>query len=227
MTNDDELQEKWAEHDRKLDALIWLNRRILGAATRDRARPLLKRLAVLLGFESIVQLAVIVALGSFLGSHIREPRFALPAAVLHLFAIASLATMVRHMILALRIDFGGPVAKIQREIEALRVMRIRFVLATLFAGPLLWMPLLVVVLRGVFGLDAYALFGVPWIAANLAFGIAFAAAALWAWKRFGDRPSRSPILQPILRGLAGYNLGRAIRFLTEISDFTDETDLEA
>jgi hypothetical protein len=208
MTDRNDLQEKWAEHDRKLDTLIRLNRRILGAATRDRARPPLKRLAVLLGFESIVQLVVIVALGSFIGSHIREPRFALPGAVLHVFAIASLAAMVRQMILAHRIDFGGPVAEIQREIEALRVIRIRFVLATLFAGPLLWMPLLVVVLRSILGLDAYALFGAPWIAANLAFGVAFAAVALWAWKRFGDRASRSPILQPILRGLAGYNHGR-------------------
>jgi hypothetical protein len=226
MTDRNDLQEKWAEHDRKLDTLIRLNRRILDAATRDRARPPLKRLAVLLGFESLVQLGVIVALGSFLATHIREPRFALPAAVLHVFAIASFAAMIRHIFLALRIDFGGPVAEIQREIEALRVMRIRFILATLFAGPLLWMPLLVVVLRSVLGLDAYALFGAPWIAANLASGIAFAAAALWAWKRFGDRASRSPILQPIMRGLAGYNLGRATRFLAEISDFTDEAHSE-
>ena len=62
----DELKQKWAVHDRKLDALLRLNRRLLTASTMNRARSALQRLAISLALESAVWFALIVALGIFI-----------------------------------------------------------------------------------------------------------------------------------------------------------------
>ena len=83
----DELKQKWAEHDRKLEVNIRLTRQLLSATKMNRARSALQRLAVFLALESVIALAVIIVLGSFIGDHIAMVRFAVPAAPLDLFEL--------------------------------------------------------------------------------------------------------------------------------------------
>ena len=83
----DELKEKWAEHDRKLDESIRLNRRLLRDSYTRRARFALWRLAAMLAAGSILTLVVIVSLGRFIAQNWSMPKFAWPAIVLDLAAI--------------------------------------------------------------------------------------------------------------------------------------------
>src|ERR1700686_3902809 len=99
----DELMQKWAEHDRKLEVNILLARQLLNATKMNRARSALQRLAVFLALESVIALAVIVVLGSFIGEHIAMVRFAVPAAALDLFEIATLIVLIQQVWLVLYI----------------------------------------------------------------------------------------------------------------------------
>ena len=112
------LKEKWADYDRKLDDVIRLNRRILTATTMNRARSSLQRVAMLLAVESVIWFVIIVALGSFMSGHISLPQFALPAALLDMYAIANLIFLIRQIAAALGIDYGMPVSVIQSRLEA-------------------------------------------------------------------------------------------------------------
>lgn len=220
----DELREKWAEHDRKLDLSIRLNLRLLLSANMNRLRSPLRRFAFLVGLGAIPGLLALVIVGRFISEHWAEPRFALPAIVLHVWMIASVAASIRQMVMALQIDYDKPVAVIQKQIESLRALRIRITKWALLTGQLvLWIPGLIVVFKGFWDVDAYQVFGAAFLVANVAFGLAIIPLAIWASRKFGDRMDRSPIIQRLMRDLAGYNLNAATSFLATLSEFENET----
>jgi hypothetical protein len=218
----DELKQQWIEHDRKLETNLRLTRSLLNASKLNRTRSALHRMAFFLALESAIALAVIVALGSFIGDHITMPRFLIPAAVLDIFEIGMLIALVQQIGLALQIDYDKPVVTIQTDLERLRVLSIRGVLWTLIAAPLLWTPLLIVGLKAFLGLDAYQLFGSAYLLANLAIGVAVIGLAVWISKTFGSRMKGSPRIQALMGTIAGHNLNAATRFLASLSEFEKE-----
>ena len=222
MLDLDEMKKQWAEHDRKLDESIRLNRQLLSTTNLKGARSAMQRMAAFLGLEAAVQLAVVVALGSFIYEHIAMVRFALPAAALDVFAIAILIAMIRQIAVGLQIDYDKPIAVIQKQLEDLRVLRIRYIQGIFLAATLAWTPLMIVTLKGFWGLDAYRLFGTAFLVSNLLVGLAIIPLALWLSKRFSDRMGRSPFIQRLMKDLAGYNLNAAAGFLTTLSQFEDE-----
>jgi hypothetical protein len=223
MLDLDEMKKQWAEHDRKLDESIRLNRQLLSTTNLNGARSAMQRMAAFLGLEAAVQLAVVVALGSFIYEHIAMMRFALPAAALDVFAISILIAMIRQIALGLQIDYDKPIAVIQKQIEDLRVLRVRYIQGIFLAATLAWTPLMIVTLKGLWGLDAYRLLGTTFLVSNLLVGLAIIPLALWLSKRFSDRMGRSPFIQRLMKDLAGYNLNAATGFLAKLSQFEDES----
>ena len=63
---------------------------------------------------------------------------------------------------------------------------------TLILAPLLWTPLFVVALEGLFGVDAYASFGLPYLVANVTLGLVVIALGLLGSRRYAARFSASP-----------------------------------
>jgi hypothetical protein len=222
MLDLDEMKKQWAEHDRKLDESIRLNRQLLSTTNLKGARSAMQRMAAFLSLEAAVQLAVVVALGSFIYEHIAMVRFALPAAALDVVAIAILIAMIQQIAVGLQIDYDKPIAVIQKQLEDLRVLRIRYIQGIFLAATLAWTPLMIVTLKGFWGLDAYRLFGTAFLVSNLLVGLAIIPLALWLSKRFSDRMGRSPFIQRLMKDLAGYNLNAAAGFLTTLSQFEDE-----
>jgi hypothetical protein len=218
----DELKLKWAEHDRKLEVNIRLTRQLLSATKMNRARSALQRLAVFLALESVIAFAVIVVLGSFIGDHIAMVRFAVPAAALDVFEIATLIVLIQQIRLAIYVDYSKSVAVIQKQLESLRMLHIRLFQWTLLLAPFLWIPLLIVALEGFLRVDAYKTLGATYLLANLLFGLAIIPLAIWLSKKFGDRMDRSPKIQWLMKELAGYNLNAASDFLATLSEFEEE-----
>ena len=219
----DQLKEKWVEYDRKLETNLRLNRQLLSEMQLNRTRSAMQQLIAGLALEAVISLAGVVALGSFLYEHIAMARFALPAAALDVLAIALLAALIRQITLALQVDYSKPIAAIQKQLEALQILRIRYVQGIFLMVTLAWTPLLIVALKGFFGLDAYLLLSATFLIANLLVGLAVIPLALWLAKKFGDRLGRSPIIQRFMRDLTGFNLNAAFGFLAILSQFEDET----
>lgn len=207
------------EQDRKLDAILRVNERLLSASRLNRARSAMRRLGALLAAEALIQLAVVVALGNFLAEHFTQPRFALPAAAVDAAAIALLIALVRQAVLAFGIDYGKPVTILQRDLAALRILRIRYVQWIFLTAVAVWAPLLVVTMKGLFDLDAYALFGAPYLAANLLLGLALIPLGIWASRRLGPRLGASPFVRGILDSISGHSLRTTAASMAELSEF--------
>ncbi len=221
----DDIEKQFEQIDGTLHAAVRLNRRVLDERILDKADTALRRLGWALGMEMVLGIITVLLTGSFVADHVSEPRFLVPGLVLHLFVIAQFAMLVRHTVATRQIDFGAPIVDIQRRIEALRVSMIRTTMGTFLLSPLLWPPLLIVVLAGLFGVDAYAALGAPYLAANLAFGLAVIAIAVLVSRRFADRLSGSSVVRRLMRDLAGTNLAAAQEFLDSLSRFEKDDPL--
>ena len=215
----DELKEKWKEHDRKLDLSLRLNRRLLRDSYTARARFALWRLAGMLALGSIAILAVIVGLGRFIAVNWSAPRFVVPAMLLDMMAIAGLATFIAQMGLALTMDYSQPIAQIQKRLETVRKLRIRYVQGIFLTSTLTWAPIFIIVMKAALGVDVYQAFDTTWLVANVAIGLEILAIGLWLARKFGSRLASTAFGRQFLRDLAGYNLNAASRFISSIEEF--------
>ena len=209
----DELRTKWAEHDRKLETTIILNRQLLRENYTGRARTALRRLAALLSVGSISLLAVIVSLGAFIHNNLGMPRFVWSAVLLDVLAVAALGAVNFQIGLVLQVDYDQPVSMIQKRIENLKRVRIRYVQGICVLSALTWFPMFVVVMKAFLGVDVYRTFDMNWIIWNVVFGLAVIPPGIWLVRKFGNRMSDE---------IAGYNIGAASGFLKKLEQFERE-----
>jgi hypothetical protein len=215
----DEMKVKWAEHDQKLDESIRLNWQLMNAANLNAARSTLQRMTRFLVLEALVWLVIVIALGSFIHGHMAALRFALPGFALDLFAISMLAATIRQVVAARQIKYGRPIITIQKLIESLRVQRIRMIQWGLLAGAVIWAPFAIVTSKVLFGIGSY---NTAWLWVNVLFGLALIPLTFWLSKKFGDRMSRSPFIQRLMKDIAGDNLSAAEALAARLSDFEGE-----
>jgi len=215
----EDLRRIWQEQDRKLSAILRADARRAAESTLRRAETSSRGIAWAVLLDLVLSAIPVIWLGSFIADHLAEPAFAIPAAVLDVLAIALLAAYARQYASLKTLDWTGPVAAIQRRLADVRVRRVRLIRWILFLAPLLWALMLVVGLKGFFGIDAYAGFGVRFIAANVLFGLVFLGAAVWLSRRYADRLGAHPFLRERLRDLAGRNLAEAERLAAAAAAF--------
>ena len=215
----DDLKRRWEDQDHRLEDAIRLNTRLLQASVLGKAGTSLRGLSRLLWFELLANLVAAFWLGAFLANHVSEPRFLIPAAALDLSVIALIVAGVRQLAALRSLDYGAPIVAIQKRLESLRVERIRAVMATLLFAPVLWTPLFIVALKGLFSVDAYAAFGAGSLIANLLLGLLVIPLAVWISKRYEARMRGSALVRRLMRTLAGRSLDSAAAFLDSISDF--------
>jgi hypothetical protein len=217
----DELRAKWEEYDRKLDLNIRLSKRLLAEKKMGQARSALLWRAPGLLMEAIFSMALLLWLGSFLYDHRGEWRFAAPALLLYLLALADFGALIRQVTLTFQMDYSQPVATLQRRIERLKIAQIRHTQVVFLVATLIWAPMLIVGMKGFLNVDAYRLFGAWFLLANMLAGVAVILVALGLSKLFGERLNRWAFVQEITRDLAGYNLNRASAFLATLTEFEE------
>jgi hypothetical protein len=221
MTLDD-LRTKLQSHESRAAEGVRLDPSVLRARASRGAGGALGRARAWLVVEAGLNGLAALWLGSFLGDHLAEPRFVVAAAPLLAVAVAHVAFGVSQLVALGGLDLGGPVVAVQRRLEELRRGRIRVTKWTLLTGPLLWIPLLLVVLEGFFGIDGYAALDRAWLESNVAFGVAFVPVAAWASARLGDRLRGTAFAARLLGDVGGRNLAAAESFLAELAALEEE-----
>ncbi len=217
-----DLKDRWNEYDRKLEANLRLNTRVLREFGLNRVDSSLRRLTRVIVFELLMGLLAAVMLGSFIADHLGEMRFLAPAVALDLFVIYFIGWSIRQWAALNSLDYGESVVEIQRKLELLRIDRIRMTKWVFLLSPLLWIPLLIVGVEGFLGLDAYAILDTAWLVSNLLFGLAVIALGLWVSRRYADRLKGSPLAQRLMDALADRSLNDATGFLGTLSSFERE-----
>jgi hypothetical protein len=113
---------------------------------------------------------------------------------------------------------------IQKQIESLRALRLLVIRWPWLTGQLVWwIPFLVVVLKGLWDVDAYRVLSVPFLIANVALGLALIPAAVWVSRKFAGRMDGFPVVQWLMRELGGYNINPTSDSLAALAEFEHET----
>jgi hypothetical protein len=215
----EDLRRIWQEQDRKLSEILRADARRAAESALRRAEGATRGTAWVVLLDLVLSALPVLWLGAFIADHVAEPAFAVPAVVLDVLAIALLAAYARQYASLRTLDWGAPVASIQRRLADVRVRRVRVLRWILLLAPLLWALMLIVTLKGFLGVDAYGAFGLRFIAANVLFGLVFLAVALWISRRYSDRLRGHPFLRERLRDLAGHNLAEAEQFAAAAAGF--------
>lgn len=214
MNDRDDLQHAWEDYGKRVDASMKLNAGLLLRGEFYRAERTIGPLIAGLSFEAAANALVVLLLGSFVADTAGDMRFAVPGAALFIFAWLALAAVIWQIVALKRVDFAQPVAAVQRELEALRVQRIRIVYWTIVLAPLLWLPLMIVGLRAA-GINAYG-FGSAYLLANFGAGVFALATGIIAAKRATAGGSKAGDL------LAGRSLSDALARLDDVRRFSEE-----
>ena len=215
----EDLRQIWQEQDRKLTEILRADARRAAESALRRAETSTRGVAWRVLLDLILSAVPVAWLGAFVADHAGQPAFAIPAAALDVLAIALLASYARQYALLRTMDWTGPVAAIQKPLADLRLRRARVARGILLLSPLLWALMLIVGLKALFGIDAYAAPLYGFVAANVLFGFAFLAAAWWVSRRYGDSFRAHPFLRERLRDLAGRNLAEAERLAAVAESF--------
>lgn len=222
MADLDELKAKWDEQNRRLEKSIRLNCELFRATKLTAVESELRRTAIYAGLEAGMWLIVVIALGNFIAVHMRTRELAFSAAAADVMSIGMTIALIRRMAGALHIDYAGPIAAIQKQVETLRILRIRTIQRGVLFGSVLWVPWLAVTLYGIFGVDLYRGADPAWLTGNVLFGLALFPAARWVSKKYGVRLGHSPLIQRMAKDLAGSELNAAQTFLARLEEFERE-----
>lgn len=220
--NFDDIKNQWSAFDKKLDNSIKLNTLLLKEVSLNKTNSYLRRLSLSIYIELILSFFVLMILGNFMWNNLQEIKFLVPAISLDLFVIFLVHSGVRQLIAINSIDFSEPIITNQKKLESLKVRRINETKMVFLVSPLLWVPLLIVIVRAITGLDPYSIFSASWLVGNLLFGLAVIPLVLWLSKRYSHRFQNSPLIRGIMNDIAGHSLNEAISFLNKLSKFEEE-----
>ncbi len=216
------MRSQWTALNDKVEVLLHMNQMAMKAATLRQADTALHRFRRGIMAELIVNGIGALLLVPFIGAHLTEPLFLAPAVLLFVFMLLHVAFGAHQWITLSRLDFGGPVVQLQRALAKLRVRRIRVTKWTFWVAPLLWVPLLIVALKGMLRIDVYATFSTAWLIANLIFGVLVIVVLYFVSRHYADRMDRCPRLQRVMDDIAGHDLNAATELLNEVAQFEKE-----
>lgn len=218
------LQRRWGELDQKLDERLRQHDGLLRRLYLQSVQIPLRRRSWAIGAEVALNVVVLLLLGGFLFQHIAAPPFLIPGVGLYLFALWQLVANLRQIVALRTLDYNSPVVALQQRLARLRVQSLTQLLWTVALSSLLWPLLVIVGLKGLLGLDAYAVLGVPWLGVNLLLGLVFVPLAIGLARLLGRRFGALPRFQRLLGDLAGRSLREAQQALASVEAFAGSAE---
>lgn len=206
----DDLKPMWAA----LDKSLAIQQRLLRDTITRKVR--FAQLPYVVGrvLEIAFCLALLLAVVPVIAQHAGELRYVLIGIPMVALTIAMTAVGV-HSLSLVGLDYGGPVAELQRRVARLKRLEYRAFAWALFGGAVCWLPAFLLVLEAITGSPALADADLAWLVTNLAIGVVLLGIGLWLATRFATN-SR------VVDAVTGRSLRRVERYLDELAQFQRE-----
>jgi len=211
----EELEQRWLQLDQKLERSLALGNEMMRRVVMQPTERRMKRFAFWPAVDVVFCIAVLLIDGNFLSQHWQDSRVLIPAGILMIAAVVLLIDSIRQLKRLSELDWTGPVANIQRTLEALRVARIRQFKWIMLLSPLVGFCVLVV---GLYWLVHWGSHGQTnlfdklnhqWVLVNYLFGILFVPAGYYFSQWLAKRFQHQPWWQSVLDGISGKSIHEA------------------
>lgn len=174
----EQMRTRWAEQSRRIDDSLVLDVEAVRTRLRRRVTTTLAwhRRRRVVGM--VVACSCLVALSAFITTHIGQWQWVKIAALLVPLLLAEIVIDLREWLALRRLDLDAPVMRVREGLNRLRWRRLRLAKGYMLFSVLLWWPLILVLFKGLLGVDL--LRGLPpgVLLVNLAAGLAFLPVAL-------------------------------------------------
>lgn len=220
--NLDILKTEWAARDARLDAALRLNARLLTAELIDRRRGSIDKHLPFGRFEQVTSVATGILLMLFIGRHVTQPEFLIPAFVMLGWVVAMIVTGSQQRTAMRNLDFAEPTVAVLKKLEAMKVRRLATIRWAFLTGQVVWwIPFFIVLFKGLLGVNLYTVndFMPRFIAANLAIGILFIPAWIAIARLVVHRVEGTGWFQRLMDAVAGEDLVKAREFLRELERY--------
>lgn len=221
MTLDD-IRTEWRTRDEALQTKLAQQTTLLRDALIERHLEKVRRRGAMDPFSLAIWILFLAGFGLFLANNWGRWEFFVPGLLLQIWTIAMGAlTFIEHDRLR-AIDLSAPVVEIQKRLAALRGERARaFQWAFLTGQVLWWIPFVIVLFWGVFGVDLYRVsaFMPSFMAVNVAIGLAAIPVLLWVAHVLGPRLANAKAGRSVLDSVTGRDLAETQAFARRMAYF--------
>ncbi len=218
----DDLKQAWTAHGALLERSLAIDERLLRELFLRKVRLALLPYVLWRALEVALGIAALLVVLPVLAAHAPEPRYVVAAGALVVFVVAIAAHSAYLLVNGLQLDYGGPVTAIQRVVERIRLVEYRALKWALFGGVVIWLPAALVVFEALTGFDVLARVDLPWLAANLLFGlVVLTLGQVWS-KKYVERSDLAPWARRLADALSNRELRAAAGHLAELSRFERE-----
>jgi hypothetical protein len=223
--NMDDLRREWRERDQALEASLKLNRRLLRETWVTQQSAGIRDMGWVARFEMLTWVPSILLLGWFNARHLNDWHFLIPGVALQVWVtlVPILSILERTRLRA--VDLAQPVTTLQYQFEVLTMRRLTTLKWAFLTGQVVWyVPFLLVLFKGLFGVNLYAVS--PWIhdqiLIHIAVGIALIPLAVLLSRWLGKRLAHEGWFQRLTDNLAGHDIMEAKAFLQRLRGFERE-----
>ncbi len=218
----DDLKEAWAAHGTLLERSLAIDERLLREVMLRKVRFALAPYVLWRALEVALGIAALLVVMPILAAHVTEPRYVVVAGALAVFTVGITALSAYLLVNGLQLDYGGPVTAIQRDVERIRLVEYRALKWAVLGGVLVWLPAVLILFEAVSGVDALARVDLPWLFANLLFGLVVLALGQVLSRKHVERPDLAPWARRLVDAVSNQALRSAAGHLAELSRFERE-----
>ncbi len=219
--NLDTLQAEWQDRDQKLDRILHLNHDLLRANLIAQHQREVKKMNAWDRYEFLFAAPICFFLLHFISRHYLAFEMLVSALALLIWCIVvpTFNHHLRHRIVEL--DFSQSVLEIQKQLTQLTTLRLRVFAWAFLTGQVLWfIPLLIVVFQGFFGVNLYSM-SERFISTSILGSVLLIPLFLIVAKLLAPRLGESSRFHELTSLLAGEDLQKTRQFLDELKRFQD------
>ena len=223
----DDLKEAWAAHGARLERSLAIDERLLRETFLRKVRFALAPYVLRRAVEVALGVGAMLVVVPILVAHRAEPRYVVAAGALAVFAAGITALSAYLLVNGLRLDYGGAVTAIQRDVQRIRLAEYRAFKWTLLGGVVIWLPAALILFEALTGVDALARVDLAWFAANLVFGLAILALGQALSRKYVERKDLTPFARRLVDAVSGRSLRAVTAHLAELARFEREEPLSS
>lgn len=209
------LRNEWASMDLHLEQRLRLDHAALRATLMRKTARAFQWHSYWQYASSLLSVVVLLWLCVFIWQQFNQVLLVLSATALAALALMQIFVDVSEIFALRRLDYAAPIAQVQSTISTLRMRRMQFVWRVIVCSVFLWLPITLVVFKGLLNVDLYSHLDMQFVFRAQLIGLVCIPALMMVGRLAARRWSGSPRYERLIDELGGYTWLRARRQLGE------------
>jgi hypothetical protein len=220
----EKMQGAWRERSLQAESSLTLDVESARNRLKLGTRSAFKRHLHWLKLELVFGTATLIALLAFIFTHAQDLVYLAATAPLLALTVFAVSADFFHWRLLSKLNLSAPIVAVRAVIVSVRARRLLVAKWIALSACLLWLPLVAVLGKALFGVDLLRGLAFEFIAANIAFGALLIPIGLAVFRWFTQRFANAPTFQRFVENASGASFSAARTSFELEADFESVLD---